>query len=121
LGEEDRSSSVRRGDSWLGVGASLAGQADEEPLRQHLYQGGMDASRVQRINGAPASCDPVYGRMVGDRLADPGRWTGCLPTAQERRFMNQMVQRSIQPARQRTTRYENALRERNRLLSNRPP
>jgi DNA replication and repair protein RecF len=106
------------GSGGFGVGASLAGQADEEPLRLGTYtKAAQPGRRLVQINGAQASAislgewlaigwlTPAMDRLFADSAGT------------RRRFMDRMAL-ALDPAHARhATRYENALRERNRLLS----
>ena len=109
-------------DGGFGVGASLLVD-EEEPVRLATYSESAHPSRRRvRINGADASASAL-GEWIALTWLTPamdGLFTG--PAADRRRFIDRMAL-ALDPAHaQHAARYEGALRERNRLLSDdRPP
>ena len=109
-------------DEGFGIGASL-GTGEEEPVRLATYSGSAYPGRRKvRINGAESTATQL-GEWIALTWLTPamdGLFTG--PAADRRRFVDRMAL-ALDPAHAaHAARYEAALRERNRLLSDdRPP
>lgn len=99
------------------IGADLA-QGEEEPVRLGTYtESDQPARRRVRINGAETSATALGGWLALTWLtpAMDGLFTG--PAADRRRFMDRMAL-ALDPSHAAyASRYEAALRERNRLLA----
>ncbi|MAM40761.1 MAG: DNA replication/repair protein RecF [Erythrobacter sp.] len=107
----------------FGVGASLSALNDSDPVRLATYSESQQPGRRKvRINGAEATATAL-GEWLALTWLTPamdGLFTG--PAADRRRFVDRMAL-ALDPAHAvHAARYEGALRERNRLLSDdRPP
>ena len=107
----------------FGVGASLGTGLGEEPVRLATYSEAQQPGRRKvRINGAETTATAL-GEWLALTWLTPamdGLFTG--PAADRRRFVDRMAL-ALDPGHAvHATRYEGALRERNRLLSDdRPP
>ncbi|MGB5780164.1 MAG: DNA replication/repair protein RecF [Allopontixanthobacter sediminis] len=111
------------GPGGFSVGASLAGQPDEEALRLGTYtKSAQPGRRLVQVNGAPASAVGLGEWLAISWLTPAMDRLFADSAGARRRFMDRMAL-ALDPAHARhAARYENALRERNRLLSDdRPP
>ena len=111
------------GTGGFGVGGSLIGRAEEEPLQLGTYtQPNQPGRRLVQINGAQASAVSLGEWLAIGWLTPAMDRLFADSAGARRRFMDRMAL-ALDPAHARhATRYENALRERNRLLSDdRPP
>ncbi|MBX7457875.1 DNA replication/repair protein RecF [Qipengyuania sp. 1NDH17] len=109
-------------DEGFGIGASL-GAGEEEPVRLATYsESGHPGRRKVRINGAESTATAL-GEWIALTWLTPamdGLFTG--PAADRRRFVDRMALALDPSHAAHAARYEAALRERNRLLSDdRPP
>lgn len=109
-------------DEGFGVGASLGGTEDSEVRLGTYTQAAQPGRRQVQINGAPSSAVGL-GEWLAIGWLTPamdGLFTDS--AGARRRFLDRMAL-ALDPAHARyASRYENALRERNRLLSDeRPP
>lgn len=110
-------------DSGFGVGASLAEQSDEEPVRLGTYaRTAQPGRRLVQVNGAQASAVSLGEWLAIGWLTPAMDRLFADSAGARRRYMDRMAL-ALDPAHARyAARYENALRERNRLLSDdRPP
>ena len=114
---------VRHGaEAGFGIGASLT-IAEDEPVRLATYcESDTPGRRKVRVNGAESTATAL-GEWIAMTWLTPamdGLFTG--PAADRRRFMDRMAL-ALDPAHAlHASRYEAALRERNRLLTDdRPP
>ncbi len=111
------------GTGGFAVGASLAGQDAEDPLRLGTYtQSHQPGRRLVRINSAQASAVSLGEWLAISWLTPAMDRLFADSAGARRRFMDRMAL-ALDPSHARhAVRYENALRERNRLLSDdRPP
>ncbi|MDZ4306703.1 AAA family ATPase, partial [Allopontixanthobacter sp.] len=105
------------------VGASLAGQAEEDAVRLGTFtQPPQPGRRLVQVNGAPASAVGLGEWLAISWLTPAMDRLFADSAGARRRFMDRMAL-ALDPAHARhAARYENALRERNRLLGDdRPP
>ena len=102
----------------FGVGASLVTRGEDDPVRVASYSDTAQPSRRKvRINGADATATALGEWLAVSWLtpAMDGLFTG--PAADRRRFVDRMAL-ALDPAHAaHASRYEAALRERNRLLA----
>jgi len=111
------------GEGGFTAGASLAGKQGEEPVRLGTFiEAARPGRRQVQINGASASAVSLSEWMAINWLTPAMDRLFADSAGARRRFMDRMAL-ALDPAHARcASRYENALRERNRLLADdRPP